>query len=341
MTPGTLHPEEEPLAGQVRITVIDYDADHYEERTVTDIEECFPYRDTGTVTWINIDGLANIDVIGKIGNCFSIHPLTLEALLNTEQRPKIVDMETYIYLSLKMLSMKKESYDIKVEHVSIIIGPNYLISFQEDVGDVFDPVRERIRREGGRVRKNGPDYLAYALIDDIVDNYFIVMEKIEERVEDLEEELVVSATRESVWKINRLKKDMIFLRKAVWPLREVITGLERAESPLIKESTHIYLRDVYDHTIQVIDTLETLRDMVSGMLDIYLSSLSYKMNEIMKVLTLIATIFIPLTFVAGVYGMNFQYMPELTWEYGYFTVWGVMILMVVLMLFYFRKRQWI
>jgi magnesium transporter len=341
MTPGTLHPEEEPLAGQVRITVIDYDADHYEERTVTDIEECFPYRDTGTVTWINIDGLANIDVIGKIGNCFSIHPLTLEALLNTEQRPKIVDMETYIYLSLKMLSMKKESYDIKVEHVSIIIGPNYLISFQEDVGDVFDPVRERIRREGGRVRKNGPDYLAYALIDDIVDNYFIVMEKIEERVEDLEEELVVSATRESVWKINRLKKDMIFLRKAVWPLREVITGLERAESPLIKESTHIYLRDVYDHTIQVIDTLETLRDMVSGMLDIYLSSLSYKMNEIMKVLTLIATIFIPLTFVAGVYGMNFRYMPELTWEYGYFTVWGVMIIMVVLMLFYFRKRQWI
>jgi magnesium transporter len=341
MTPGTLHPEEEPLAGQVRITVIDYDADHYEERTVTDIEECFPYRDTGTVTWINIDGLANIDVIGKIGNCFSIHPLTLEALLNTEQRPKIVDMETYIYLSLKMLSMKKESYDIKVEHVSIIIGPNYLISFQEDVGDVFDPVRERIRREGGRVRKNGPDYLAYALIDDIVDNYFIVMEKIEERVEDLEEELVVSATRESVWKINRLKKDMIFLRKAVWPLREVITGLERVESPLIKESTHIYLRDVYDHTIQVIDTLETLRDMVSGMLDIYLSSLSYKMNEIMKVLTLIATIFIPLTFVAGVYGMNFRYMPELTWEYGYFTVWGVMIIMVVLMLFYFRKRQWI
>jgi magnesium transporter len=282
-----------------------------------------------------------MEVIEKIGHCFSIHPLTLEDLLNTEQRPKMVDMETYLYLSLKMLSMRKESFEIKVEHVSLIVGPNYLISFQEDVGDVFDPVRERIRREGGRTRKLGPDYLAYALIDDIVDNYFIVMEKIEERVEDLEEELVVSATRESVWKINRLKKDMIFLRKAVWPLREVITGLERVESPLIRESTHIYLRDVYDHTIQVIDTLETLRDMVSGMLDIYLSSLSYKMNEIMKVLTLIATIFIPLTFVAGVYGMNFQYMPELTWEYGYFAVWGVMIVMVVLMLFYFRKRQWI
>jgi magnesium transporter len=341
MSPGPLPPNGEPHTGPVRITVIDYDADHFEERTVSAIEECFPYRDTGTVTWINIDGLANTEVIEELGNCFSIHPLTLEDLLYTEQRPKMVDMETYLYLSLKMLSIRKESFDIKVEHVSLIVGPNYLISFQEDVGDVFDPVREWIRREGGRVRKSGPDYLAYALIDDIVDNYFIVMEKIEERVEELEEELVVSATRESVWKINRLKKDMIFLRKAVWPLREVITGLERAESPLIKESTHIYLRDVYDHTIQVIDTLETLRDMVSGMLDIYLSSLSYRMNEIMKVLTLIATIFIPLTFVAGVYGMNFRYMPELNWEYGYVAVWGVMIVMVVLMLFYFRKRQWI
>ena len=341
MSPGTLRQEGEPQTGPVRITVIDYDADHYDKRTVTAIEECFPYRDTGTVTWINIDGLANTEVIEKIGHHFSIHPLTLEDLLNTEQRPKMVDMETYIYISLKMLTMPKENYNIKVEHVSMIIGPNYLISFQEDVGDVFDPVRERILREGGRIRKNGPDYLAYALIDDIVDNYFVVMEKIEEQVENLEEELVVSATRESVWKINGLKKDMIFLRKAVWPLREVITSLERAESSLIKESTHIYLRDVYGHTIQVIDTLETLRDMVSGMLDIYLSSLSYKMNEIMKVLTLIATIFIPLTFVAGVYGMNFQYMPELTWEYGYFTVWGVMIIMVLLMLVYFRNRQWI
>jgi magnesium transporter len=341
MPPGTLHLEGEPQTGPVRITVIDYNADHYEERTVTAIEECFPYRETGTVTWINIDGLNNTEVIEKIGHHFSIHPLILEDLLNTEQRPKMVDMETYIYFGLKMLTTQKESYDIKVEHVSMIAGPNYLISFQEDVGDVFNPVRERIRREAGRTRKNGPDYLAYALIDIIVDNYFVVMEKIEERVEELEEELVVSATRESLWKINRLKKDMIFLRKAVWPLREVITGLGRAESTLIRESTHIYLRDVYDHTIQVIDTLETLRDMVSGMLDIYLSSLSYKMNEIMKVLTLIATIFIPLTFVAGVYGMNFKYMPELTWQYGYFTVWGVMIVMVLLMLLYFRKRQWI
>jgi magnesium transporter len=341
MPPGTLHLNGEPRAGPVSIAVIDYDAEHFEERKVGAIEECFPYRDTGTVTWINIDGLANTEAIEKIGRHFSIHPLILEDLLNTDQRPKMEDLEDYLYLNLKMLMLPEGSREIKVEHVSLIIGKNYLISFQEDIGDVFDPVRERIRKEGGRVRKSGPDYLAYALIDNIVDNYFVVMEKIEEWVESLEEELVVNATRESLQKINRLKKDMIFLRKAVWPLREMILALERMESPLIRPDTRIYLRDVYDHAIQVIDTLETFRDMVSGMIDIYLSGLSYKMNEIMKVLTLIATIFIPLTFVAGVYGMNFRNMPELGWEFGYYTVWGIMIAIVVIMLVYFRKRKWI
>ncbi|HON81709.1 MAG TPA: magnesium/cobalt transporter CorA [Methanoregulaceae archaeon] len=341
LPPGTLHLDGKPMTGPIRITVIDYDADHVEERRVMTIEECFPYRDTSTVTWINIDGLANTEVIEKIGRYFLIHPLILEDLLNTDQRPKMEDLEDYLYLNLKMLMLPEATGEIKGEHVSLIIGKNYLMSFQEDVGDVFDPVRERIRKEGGRVRKNGSDYLAYALIDNIVDNYFVVMEKIEERVESLEEELVVNATRDSLPRINRLKKDMVFLRKAVWPLREMILALERSDSPLIREDTRIYLRDVYDHAIQVIDTLETFRDMVSGMIDIYLSSLSYKMNEIMKVLTLIATIFIPLTFVAGVYGMNFRYMPELHWEYGYYAVLGIMIAIVVIMLAYFRKRQWI
>ncbi|HIH27523.1 MAG TPA: magnesium/cobalt transporter CorA [Methanoregulaceae archaeon] len=340
LSPGTLHLEGEPRIGPVRITLMDYDAVRYMEKQCDSIEECFPYRDTGTITWINIDGLANTEVIEKIGRHFAIHPLILEDILNTEQRPKMEDLDSYLYLNLKMLMLAGPEKEIRAEHVSMIIGPHHLISFQETVGDVFDPVRDRIRRDG-RIRKNGPDYLAYALIDDIVDNYFIVMEQIQERVEDLEEELVVHPLQQSLRKINQLKKEMIFLRKAVWPLRELITGLERTDSPLIQESTHIYLRDVYDHTIQVIDTLETLRDMVSGMLDIYLSGLSYKMNEIMKVLTLIATIFIPLTFVAGVYGMNFHYMPELTWEYGYITVWGVMIAIVIVMLSYFRKREWI
>ena len=222
----------------------------------------------------------------------------------------------------------------------MIVGPNFLLSFQEYIGDIFDPVRERIRKNG-RIRKAGPDYLAYSLIDSIVDNYFMVMEKLEEQVENLEEELVSNPTRESLQKINQLKKDMIFLRKSVWPLRELINNLERSESPVIKETTRIYLRDVYDHTVQVIYTLETFRDMVSGMIDIYLSGLSYKMNEIMKVLTLIATIFIPLTFVVGLYGMNFENMPEIEWEYGYYSVLVVMVVMVVGMLTYYRKKKWI
>ncbi len=340
LPPGTLAVNGKHTTGPVRITVIDYDAAHYQEKQVEQVEDCYPFRDTETVTWINIDGLGNTGVIEKIGKCFTIHPLILEDIFNTGQRPKMEDLDTYLYVTLKMLQVTGPEKEVKSEHVSMIIGPNYLLSFQEDVGDVFDPVRERIRKEG-KIRKLGPDYLAYALIDDIVDNYFIVMEHIEERVESLEEQLVLAASRESLSQLSELKKDMIYLRKSVWPLREVILGLERTESQLIQESTVIYLRDVYDHTIQVIDTLETLRDMVSGMLDIYLSSLSYKMNEIMKVLTLIATIFIPLTFVAGVYGMNFRNMPELGWEFGYPLVWGVMIAMVIAMLIYFRKRQWI
>jgi magnesium transporter len=338
--PGTLTVNGELKDGPVRITVIDYDTAYYQEKQVSEIEECFPFRDTETVTWINVDGLTNTAVIEDLGKCYHIHPLILEGILNTDQRPKMEDLEGYIYLNLKMLQWPDRNTSVKIEHVSIIIGPNYLLSFQEDVGDVFDPVRERIRKEG-RIRKFGPDYLAYSLIDDIVDNYFVVMEHLESQVEGLEEELVSTPSRESLVKIDRLKKDMIYLRKSVWPLREVITGLERSESPLIRESTTIYLRDVYDHTIQVIDTLETFRDMVSGMIDIYLSGLSYKMNEIMKVLTLIATIFIPLTFIVGLYGMNFRNMPEIQWQYGYYLVWGIMIGVVVIMLTYFRRKRWI
>ncbi len=340
LAPGTLAIDGKHTEGPVRITVIDYDAVHFSEKQVTDVEECYPFRDTGTVTWINIDGLGNTGIIEKIGKHYQIHPLILEDILNTGQRPKMEDLGAYLYINLKMLQLAGPDKRIKGEYVSMILGANFLISFQEDEGDVFDPIRERIRKEG-RIRKFGPDYLVYALIDDIVDNYFLVMERLESQVEDLEEELVHNATPASLQKINHLKKDLIYLRKSVWPLREVILNMERSESALIKDTTIIYLRDVYDHVIQVIDTLETIRDMVSGMIDIYLSGLSYKMNEIMKVLTLIATIFIPLTFVAGVYGMNFQYMPELSWEYGYFTVWGVMIAMVVVMLLFFKKKQWV
>jgi magnesium transporter len=340
LPPGTLPVNDAPADLSVLITVIDYDATHFQEKTVDKISECFPFRDTETVTWINVDGLGNPKLIEDLGKCFTIHPLILEDLFNTGQRPRMEDQDQYIYLNLKMLTYLAASKTIKIEHISMVIGKNFLISFQEDIGDIFDPVRERIRKEG-RIRKFGPDYLAYALIDIIVDNYFVVMENLEEQVEGLEEELVTNPTPASLHKINQLKKDMIFLRKSVWPLREMINNLERSESTLIQESTRIYLRDVYNHTIQVIDTLETFRDMVSGMIDIYLSGLSYKMNEIMKVLTLIATIFIPLTFVVGLYGMNFRNMPEIQWEYGYYAVLGLMVVMVAVMLTYFRKKKWI
>ena len=324
----------------VRITVLDYDASQFQEKTIKEIRECFLFRDTGTVTWINIDGLGDPHLIEDLGRGFTVHPLILEDIFNIGQRPKMEDLCDYLYLTLKMLTYLTPENEIKIEHISMVVGKNFLISFQEDIGDVFDPVRERIRKDG-RIRQFGPDYLAYALIDGIVDNYFAVMEKLEEQVEDLEEELVVNPTQASLQKINRLKKDMIFLRKSVWPLREMINNLERSDSAIIHESTRIYLRDVYDHTIQVIDSLETFRDMVSGMIDIYLSGLSYKMNEIMKVLTLIATIFIPLTFVVGLYGMNFRNMPEIDWEFGYYSVLIVMALMVIGMLTYFRKKKWI
>jgi len=239
-----------------------------------------------------------------------------------------------------MLYYDEEKHDITAEQVSIILGSNFVISFQEQEGDVFKFIRERIRNGKGRIRKVGSDYLAYALVDAIVDNYFIILEKLGEKIEEMEEELVTNPTPETLQTIHHLKREMIFLRKSVWPLREVISALERGEPTLIHESTGIYLRDLYDHTIQVIDSIETFRDMVSGMLDIYLSSISNRMNEVMKVLTIIATIFIPLTFIAGIYGMNFQYMPELGWHWGYPAVWFVICAIFIVMLVYFKRKRW-
>jgi magnesium transporter len=261
--------------------------------------------------------------------------------MNTGQRPKMEDFDDYLFIVLKMFHYDEKENETKTEQVSLILSTNYVISFQESEGDVFDPIRERMRTDRGRIRKMGADYLAYTLIDAIVDNYFMVLEKIGEKIEDIEDELVKNPTPEVLQTIHRLKRELIFLRKSVWPLREVISRLERWESPLINKSIDIYLRDVYDHTIQVIDSLETFRDMLSGMLDIYLSSVSNRMNEVMKVLTIIATIFIPLTLIAGIYGMNFRYMPELDWVWGYPMVYVIMLAISAVMLMYFRRKKWL
>ena len=341
LPPGTLIHIGEKKAEKVRIRILDYDESQFEEKEAKTVEDCFPFKDTPTITWINIDGIHEVEIIEKIGKHFGFHPLLLEDILNTEQRPKMEDHEEYIFIVVKMLYYDEEEHEIEAEQVSIILGSNFVISFQEKEDDVFNFVRDRIRNGKGRIRKAGADFLAYALVDAIVDHYFVIMEKIGEEIEVMEEELVTNPSPETLQAIHNLKREMISLRKSVWPVREVISGLERAESPLIHESTCIYLRDVYDHTIQVMDSIETSRDMVSGMLDIYLSSVSNKMNEVMKVLTIIATIFIPLTFIAGIYGMNFQYMPELQSKWGYPLVWLVMIAVLSSMIVYFKRKRWL
>jgi magnesium transporter len=339
--PGTLVHIGEKKAEEPKITVIDYDEMQFQEKEIKKIEEFLPFKDKSTVTWINVDGLHKIEILEKLGECYGLHPLVLEDILNTDQRPKMEDYGEYIYIVLKMLDCNDKSKEIITEQISLVLGPNFVFSFQEREGDVFNPIREHIRNSKGRIRKMGADYLAYALLDTIVDNYFIILEKLGERIELLEDELVTQPTPGTLQIIHHLKREMIFLRKAVWPLRELISGLERGESSLIKPNIGVYLRDVYDHTVQVIDTIETFRDMVSGMLDIYLSSISNRLNAVMKVLTIIATIFMPLTFLAGIYGMNFKYMPELESRWGYPIIWLIMIGIGVLMLIYFRKKKWL
>ncbi|MFB0528048.1 MAG: magnesium/cobalt transporter CorA, partial [bacterium] len=277
LAPGTPVFIGDMKAEKVKITVIDYDESQFQEKYLKTVEECFPFKDKPTVTWINIDGVHDIEIIEKLGKRFDLHPLILEDIVNTGQRPKMEDFGSYIFVVLKMLYYDEKKKEIEGEQVSLILGSNFVISFQEREGDVFNPIRDRIRNAKGKIRKTGADYLAYGLMDATVDGYFLILEKIGEKIEGMEEELVRKPTPETLQIIHNLKRDMIFLRKSVWPLREVISGLQRGDSSLIGESTRIFLRDVYDHTIQVIDTIETFRDMVSGMLDIYLSSISNRM----------------------------------------------------------------
>ncbi len=341
LPPGTLVHVGEHKTEKVRITVIDYDGDNFQERELDTARECATYRDKPTVTWINVDGLHDVSVIEDLGRCYDLHPLLMEDILHTGQRPKAEDFEKYVSIVLQMLYVHEEDGNLDTEQVSLVLGENFVLTFQERQGDVFDSVRTRLRTDKGRLRKMGADYLAYALIDAVVDNYFVVLEALGERIADLEEEVVGDPARKTLTLIYGLKREMISVRRSIWPLREVISGLERGESPLFSKPTLVYLRDVYDHTIQVIDTVESYRDTVSGLIDVYLSSISNRMNDVMKVLTIIATIFIPLTFIAGIYGMNFEFMPELHWKFGYFGALLVMAIIGLVMIAYFRRKNWL
>ncbi|MBD3277743.1 MAG: magnesium/cobalt transporter CorA [Candidatus Aegiribacteria sp.] len=323
---------------EVRLSYMRYNENLYEEKESASVEECSALCSSDNVVWINVLGIHDPKVVEEIGEHFRIHPLTVEDIVNTSRRPKFEDFESYIFLVLRMLEYS--SGEMSSEQVSLLLGSNYVITFQEKAGDVFSPVRDRIRNCKGRIRKFGADYLAYALMDAVVDSYFLMLESIGNRIEEVEDRVVLEPEPETVSEIHRFKRAMLYMRRTVWPLREEISQLEQSGSDLVRDSTQIFFRNLYDHTIQVIDTTETYRDTVSGMHDTYLSSVSNRMNEVMKVLTIIATIFIPLTFIAGVYGMNFRNMPELYWEYGYYITLGVMFLVAVAMVIYFKRKKW-
>ncbi|HUU55583.1 MAG TPA: magnesium/cobalt transporter CorA [Armatimonadota bacterium] len=341
LPPGSLVHVGERAVAEAQISVLDYAADHLEEAAPASVEQCLVFKDKPTVTWINITGLHDVDLLQQIGDCYGIHPLVLEDILNTQQRPKIEDFDDYLFVVLKMIDLDPETKEITAEQITFIVGDNFVLSFQEAPGDVFENVRARLRNGRRRIRERGADYLAYTLLDAVVDHYFVVLEALGNHIEELEDELVEHPTGETLHAIYVLKRELIFLRRSVWPLREVLSFLSRGESRLVQQETLAYLRDVYDHTIQVADTIESFRDVIGGMHDTYLSSVSNRMNEVMKVLTIFASIFIPLTFLAGVYGMNFDHMPELHWRWSYPALLSFMFVATLGMLVYFRRRRWL
>jgi magnesium transporter len=322
------------------ITVIDYDETHFEETEIRQIDDLTAYRATSTVTWINFHGFPASSVLNKIGDLFGIHPLTIEDILNTSQRPKLEDLVDYIYASVKTFHSREESNRILTAQVSLVITRHVVLSFEEENDKVFEPIREKLRKYKGRIRKMGTDYLAYRLLDAVVDGYFGILEKFGDQLESLEERVVANPDPDVLKAIHSLRIESRTLFRSVWPLREVVGALTREEFPMIKKANATYFRDVYDHTVQIIETMEANREMISDMLEIYVSNMSNRMNEVMKVLTIIATIFMPMTFLAGVYGMNFKYFPELEWRWAYASFWIVIVIIGVLMMIFFRRKKW-
>jgi magnesium transporter len=341
LPPGSVVFVGDEKTTDIHFSVIDYTPDGLEEARYTTVEDILPYRDSPTSTWINVTGVHDAAIVRTIGEHFGLHPLIQEDIAHTGQRPKLEGYDDHVYVISKMLYHDETNDHLRAEQVSFVLGGSYLLSFQEDPGDVFDPVRKRLREGRGRIRTAGTDYLTYALLDVIVDHYFVILEEMGSRTEEVEEEVLEDPQPETQERINDLRRDLIFMRRMTWPVRELLSQLERLDSPLWSEDTRPFVRDTYDHAVQVLDLVESLRDVVGGLTDLYMTSLSNRMNEIMKVLTIMGTIFIPLTFIAGIYGMNFEYMPELTVWYGYPVAMGVMFAVAAVLLIYFRTKDWI
>lgn len=323
------------------VEIINYNKEKVTREDSNDVQNAFNFNGTDDITWININGLNHTKEIEKLGKHYNLHQLIIEDIVNTQQRPKIDDYEGYIFVVLKMLYHDAQNEFIN-EHLSIVIGEDYVLTFQEADGDVFNGLRERIENANGRIRNSGTDYLLYALIDAVVDNYFIIIDTMSDKIEALEDSLFLENPEEDLsHDIQDLKREVLKIRKAIYPLREVINRLEKSEHQLIDEKTHSYLRDLQDHITQISENIEVYREMIWGLMDMYMTTISNKMNEVMKVLTIMASIFIPLTFMAGIYGMNFEYIPELQFKYGYFYLWGAMIVVFFLMIWYFKRKKWL
>jgi magnesium transporter len=340
-SPGTVKYIGKVREAPVKVHVIRYDEKEITDREAMSLEDALDLINGQTVTWINILGVHNENIIKKAGEHLGIHPLVMEDIANTTHSAKFEEYDDYLFTIIKMATFQEDTKEVGMEQVSLLTGKNYVISLQEHEGDIFDGLRERIRLSKGKIRRMGSDYLMYGIIDAVVDHYFVVLGRIGEELEKMEEQLIISANQDLLIRLYQMKREMSYLRKSIWPAREVVNSLIRLENTVITKNTRIFLRDVYDHIFQVIETLETFRDMASGMLDLYLSITSNKMNEVMKVLTIFAAIFIPLTFIAGVYGMNFEFMPELHYKLAYPIWWGFTIILGVGLLIYFKRKKWL
>ena len=342
LPPGSLIHVGDVLESVTRMSVIDYSKENIEEQKIQSVDEILKYKDSDTVTWVIIEGLTNVDIVERIGAIFGIHQLVLEDILNTHQRPKFEEYDDHLYIVLKCLLPENEQFTVTYEQISLLVLKNFVFVFKEKTDDLFHPVQQRIKTSKGRFRSLGADYLTYAILDTIVDQNFILIDSLDDAITSLEDSLLASEpTQDTLNTIQRLKREIISIRRHVSPIRELMAGMLRSESELINEKTHIYLRDVSDHAIRVIESIESYRDILTGLLDIYISSVSNKMNEVMKVLTVFASIFIPLTFLAGIYGMNFEYMPELKWKWAYPALWVVFITIPVVLLIYFKRKKWL
>lgn len=326
---------------EIEISLYDYGPDQLIVKERATVEDCLILMETPSTTWIHIKGIHDLKMIENFGKHFRLHPLVLEDIANSGQRSKMDNYKDTIYIVLRLLRYNKKLGEVEDDQISIILGKNYVISFAERASEVFQGIPDRLKNPNSRLKKNGADYLCYALIDSVVDNYFLILECVDDKLSALEQELTDSPDPSVLKKIQGAKKEIILLRKSVWPVRDVVNQFKKLETPLIKEATRIYMQDVYDHTIQAIDTIESFRDITSGMLDLYLSNISFRMNEIMKVLTIVATIFVPLTFIASVYGMNFEYMPGLHTLAGYYCVMSSMGFISLGMIYFFYKKNWL